>query len=59
MTPIEYKTRFIAHLTAKGIDADVAENEHAACAATFASDIADGICSPEEDADDAISAWSA
>jgi len=59
MTPTEYKTHFIAHLTAKGIAADVAENEHAAWAEAFASDIADGIGSPEEDADEAISAWSA
>jgi hypothetical protein len=58
MTPEEYKTRFIAHLTAKGVAPDVAENEHAAWSESFASDIADGIGSPEEDAEEAISAWS-
>lgn len=57
MTTDEYKSRFINRMTSQGVDADIAENEHAAWVESF-PDVMDDEATPERDAAEAMEAWS-
>jgi hypothetical protein len=54
MTPQEYRVRFIAHLTAKGIAPNVAQSEYQLWAESFSYD-AENLEHPERDAREQIS----